>query len=77
MYDANAKLSSGLLNGNINQIGDFDQCINTDASDDQFQGKYCLSHIMFDIPKSHEYLNHLKHRMLALNAIVSEFEDVS
>ncbi|CAG9811915.1 unnamed protein product [Chironomus riparius] len=77
MFDANAKISSGLLNGNIHQFGNFDQCINTASSGNQFQGKYCLSHIMFDVPESLEYLNLLKHRMLALNPFVSEFDDAS
>ena len=77
MFDANAKISSGLLNGNIHQFGDFDQCINAASPTKQFQGKYCLSHIMFEIPKSQEYLNHLKHQMLALNPFDSEFDDVS
>lgn len=77
MFDANAKISSGLLNGNIHQFGDFDQCISTISPEVQFQGKYCLSHIMFDIQERFEHLNNLKHRMLALNAFVSDFDDVS
>ena len=77
MFDANAKLSSGLLNGNIYQFGDFDQCLSTTAPESQFQGQYCLSSIMFDIPENYEYFNNLKYRMLSLNPFISEFSDVS
>ncbi|XP_073983636.1 nose resistant to fluoxetine protein 6-like isoform X2 [Rhodnius prolixus] len=38
MYDATAKIPSGLLNGNINQFGDFNLCLNAD-------GQYCLAYI--------------------------------
>ncbi|XP_046395284.1 nose resistant to fluoxetine protein 6-like [Ischnura elegans] len=54
MYDASAKIPSGLLNGNVNQYGDFDECIKIDEVVDQniyslkdghIQGKYCMSYI--------------------------------
>ncbi|XP_014245510.1 O-acyltransferase like protein [Cimex lectularius] len=38
MYDATAKLPSGLLRGNVNQFGDFDLCLSA-------EGKYCLTYI--------------------------------
>ncbi len=31
------------MNGNINQYGDFDQCIDAISPDQKIQGKYCLS----------------------------------
>ncbi|EDV91949.1 nose resistant to fluoxetine protein 6 [Drosophila grimshawi] len=34
MHDANGKLNSGILNGNINQPGDFDQCLGIQQSTD-------------------------------------------
>lgn len=40
MHDATAKISSGLLNGNINQLGDYEQCLNVQSA--ETQGKYCL-----------------------------------
>ncbi|XP_071452991.1 nose resistant to fluoxetine protein 6-like [Hetaerina americana] len=54
MYDASAKIPSGLLNGNVNQYGDFDQCIGIEVAlgrnsnslkNNQIQGKYCLAYI--------------------------------
>ncbi|XP_012259544.2 uncharacterized protein LOC105688083 [Athalia rosae] len=51
MLDASAKLPSGLLRGNLNQLGDFDQCIGVkahvkiDEKTVKVQGKYCLATI--------------------------------
>lgn len=51
MLDAGAKIPSGLLQGNINQLGDFDQClgitarVKVDEKTVKVQGKYCLATI--------------------------------
>ncbi|XP_065335548.1 nose resistant to fluoxetine protein 6-like [Cloeon dipterum] len=37
MHDATGKLASGLLNGNLNQLGDFEQCLSVT------KGQYCLA----------------------------------
>ena len=37
MYDASAKVPAGVLNGNVNQYGDFDQCLNTEANNRKFR----------------------------------------
>ncbi|KAJ8968010.1 hypothetical protein NQ314_002544 [Rhamnusium bicolor] len=39
MFDATAKLSSGILRGNVNQYGDFDECMELD------EAQYCLAEI--------------------------------
>lgn len=47
MHDSTGKLTSGILNGNINQYGDFDQCLgvkSSDAESDSVQGQYCLAY---------------------------------
>lgn len=41
MIDASAKLPSGILSGNVNQYGDFDECIALD------EAQYCLAEIEF------------------------------
>jgi hypothetical protein len=44
VYDASAKLPSGILNGNANQLGDFDQCLAVASQDEaHIDGKYCLA----------------------------------
>jgi hypothetical protein len=46
VYDANAKVPSGLLSGNINQFGDYDQCLGASSPFDRYlRGKYCLVEI--------------------------------
>ncbi|XP_059060067.1 nose resistant to fluoxetine protein 6-like [Achroia grisella] len=40
MFDATAKPPSGILSGNGNQYGDFDECLSVDGS---VRGKYCLA----------------------------------
>uniref|UniRef100_A0A1Q3FR05 Nose resistant-to-fluoxetine protein N-terminal domain-containing protein n=2 Tax=Culex tarsalis TaxID=7177 RepID=A0A1Q3FR05_CULTA len=48
MHDSSGKLSSGVLNGNINQYGDYDQCLNVNGNNVQpnpIQGRYCLAGI--------------------------------
>lgn len=45
MFDSNAKLPSGLLNGNVNQLGDFDQCLGVEQPGGSVRGQYCLAYI--------------------------------
>nr|CAD7402723.1 unnamed protein product [Timema cristinae] len=50
MYDSSAKLPSGVLRGNVNQLGDFDQCLSVTGSEpstpmDLIRGQYCLASI--------------------------------
>lgn len=42
MFDATAKPPSGILSGNGNQYGDFDECLSIDGA---VRGKYCLANI--------------------------------
>ncbi|KYQ48477.1 Nose resistant to fluoxetine protein 6 [Trachymyrmex zeteki] len=49
MLDSSAKIPSGLLRGNVNQLGDYDQClgvlahVKVDEKTIRIQGKYCLA----------------------------------
>ncbi|OAD59130.1 Nose resistant to fluoxetine protein 6 [Eufriesea mexicana] len=57
MLDSSAKIPSGLLRGNVNQFGDFDECLGVMAhvklneNTIKVQGKYCLAKI--DLYPSH------------------------
>ncbi|XP_076182322.1 uncharacterized protein LOC143154256 [Ptiloglossa arizonensis] len=57
MLDSSAKIPSGLLRGNVNQLGDFDECLGVMAhvklnnNTLKVQGKYCLANI--DLHASH------------------------
>lgn len=46
VHDATAKIPSGIFNGNLNQYGDFDQCLNVgDDNDKNIEGKYCIAYL--------------------------------
>ncbi|XP_066603638.1 nose resistant to fluoxetine protein 6 [Prorops nasuta] len=62
MHDATAKVSSGLLSGNVNQLGDFDECVAVDGSEG-IQGQYCLVYLQLDADESRPDLKQL-HRLL-------------
>lgn len=77
VYDASAKLSSGVLNGNVNQYGDFDQCLDTVAKTHNFKSQYCLAHIQPRVASDYKYFNYLRTLSLSFEAYKSKFEDVS
>jgi hypothetical protein len=62
VFDSSAKIPSGLLSGNINQYGDFDQCLDLkteldppkypDLQNHRIVGKYCLATLDLDVRKS-------------------------
>lgn len=69
MLDATGKLSSGLLNGNVNQFGDFDECMELSHA------QYCLA----DVDVKHLMtgpLERYKNRIHSHFAIVEDFTDV-
>lgn len=76
MYDASAKIPSGILNGNVNQFGDFDQCVNVQGMD-AIQGKYCLAYLQPVVPDNFLRLKHLSRLAQSHSAFRSNFDDVS
>lgn len=54
MLDATSKLNSGILQGNINLIGDFDMCLSIKEEVDEkyIEGQYCT--VLFSV--SEDYL---------------------
>lgn len=77
VHDATAKLPSGVLNGNVNNFGDFDECLNVDAPDNDFQGKYCLSYLQPKVSKPLIYTSYLRKLIQSHEAFKSNFDDVS
>lgn len=82
MWDATAKIPSGLLRGNTNQLGDFDLCteirtkiIVKDEKSVKIRGKYCLANV--DIRASDEEIKLGVHLMQGRNLLRSKLEDVS
>ncbi|KAK9890490.1 hypothetical protein WA026_010571 [Henosepilachna vigintioctopunctata] len=62
MYDSSAKIPSGLLNGNVNQFGDYDVCLRANLKEENIYGQYCLAALQVERPDS-IYLAAL-HRLL-------------
>lgn len=76
VYDATAKVPSGLLSGNVNQFGDFDECVGVEGKDG-IRGQYCLAYLQLDVDQSRPDLKYL-HRLLHSHyAFRSNMTDVS
>lgn len=41
MFDAWGKIPSGLLEGNFNHLGQFDECLSVEGEFQEVSGKYC------------------------------------
>jgi hypothetical protein len=82
VYDASAKLPSGILRGNVNQLGDFDQCLAVTSQDEpRIDGKYCLASVDVEPTKLNnndiESLHQAVHLAHAYEFIKSSYRDVS
>lgn len=91
VHDASGKLNSGILNGNINQAGDFDQCMGIaqpaeatgdDVSgdgihQDVLRGQYCLAYAQPVLPHKSKRLQAFFKLIQSHGPFRSEFNDVS
>ena len=77
VHDSSAKLNSGILNGNLNQYGDFDQCLDVTASNENYQGQYCLAYLQPSAPNTAHFLNYLRRITQSHEVFKSNFDDVS
>lgn len=81
VLDSSAKIPSGLLRGNVNQLGDFDECLGVMAhvklneKTIRVQGKYCLANI--DLYPSHPDMKLPVNMMQARSFIRGSMYDVS
>lgn len=82
MIDSSAKITSGLMRGNMNQLGDYDMCTKiatkvkvtqTDAVN--IRGKYCLAHI--DVTAFEDGLKGPLHLIQGKGFMKSSLDDVS
>jgi hypothetical protein len=60
VFDASAKVSSGLLSGNINNFGDFDECLRTKSRSRDIGGKFCLAYVNVEVPEDMKIMKQLK-----------------
>ena len=80
VYDSSAKLPSGLLNGNVNQYGDIDQCLNISSplQDWNVKGRYCLTTMALRLsdPNRSE-LQQIHKLLMSYGMFLSNLDDVS
>lgn len=77
MHDATAKISSGILSGNVNQFGDFDECLGVEEPTGEFQGQYCLAYLQPEVVHNTPRLLELYRLAQSYEIFKSNFEDVS
>lgn len=78
VYDGSAKIPSGILSGNVNQFGDFDQCLNANEDKLGIKGQYCLTYVEMTLPpNANAKLKYIFDLMHSHSAFRSRLEDVS
>lgn len=70
VFDATAKIPSGILRGNVNQYGDFDECLSIENA------QYCLAEINLQPLWKEPYIKFQK-EVHSYFVFREEFEDVS
>lgn len=78
VFDASANFPSGILNGNVNSYGDFQECLSiVNHERVNFKGKHCFVEFQPVVNKSATYIKHLHQLVQSYEIIESKFEDVS
>lgn len=75
VYDATAKVPSGLLSGNINQFGHYDLCLESN-DEENIIGQYCLASFQVDAPDN-PYVSAIHNLIHAHSPFKSKLNDVS
>ncbi len=78
VFDASAHFpNSGILSGNANHFGDFEECLSVISSDVGFQGKHCYVEMQPFIDESiYPYSEFIRQRIQSFDIIQSNLNDV-
>jgi hypothetical protein len=76
VYDASGHFSTGILRGNVNSFGDFEECLSVRDDKMKIFGKHCYIEMQPFIEESAQYLNHLKKLIQSFEMVKSRLEDV-
>ena len=66
MLDSNGHFPSGMMSGTLSSLGDYDQCLSVETSDQSIRGQYCLLKIKSDLPEKKGIIT-FKDRYINLN----------
>ena len=80
VHDASAKLPAGLLNGNVNQYGDIDQCLQVRSpwKGPVIKGRYCLTTMALRLSDPHHpLLRHVQQLLYSHDMMRIELDNVS
>lgn len=83
MFDSSGRVPSSLLSGNVNQYGDFDQCLRIEhqppGSAETIKGQYVLAYLDLQVSDkvNNPQLKHLLTLAHSYDVITSNFSDVS
>lgn len=73
-------MPSGLLNGHLNQHGDFDLCLNALSPPEMdhfdFKSQYCLAGIQISVDPEQKFLEYLRTLFLSFELYKSKLDDV-
>lgn len=76
VYDANGQLPVGVLSGNVNIYGDFQECLSIDDLS-ELRGKHCFTQLQPFVTEPAIYLNYLRKLAQSFDLMQSNFRDVS
>jgi Nose resistant-to-fluoxetine protein, N-terminal domain len=77
VYDANGQIPAGILSGNVNSAGDFQECLSVESESINFRGKHCIAELQPFVTETAPYLNHLRKLAQSFDMMKSNFDDVS
>lgn len=78
MFDASANFPAGILRGNVNSFGNFQECLSIEKNEQiKIKGKHCYVELQPSVNESAAYVNHLRQLIQSYEIVQSEFKDVS
>lgn len=77
MFDASGHFSAGILRGNVNSFGDYEECLSVHNEKLRIKGKHCYLEMQPYVNGSAEYLNYIRELVQSFEIIKSKISDVN
>ena len=68
--------STGILRGNVNSFGDYEECLSVHNEKLRITGKHCYIEMQPFVNQSAEYLNYLRELIQSFEMIKTKIDDV-